>query len=402
MNIVAIAGSTVPSDTANSIQVMKACSALVQLGHNLTLIVPDTVRKSEDVVSIRPDEQGTTRPPHEVANRKSEIRNLKSHYGLQAEFPIEWLAASSRRMFTWQSVQRARALKPDLLYTWFPQSAVFGLLYKIPTVFEIHIQPTGLFGPAWHQAFAKLRGRKRLVSITRALVDVLEQDYNIRMKRDGVVIAPNGVDLERFASLPALPELARQALNLPSAPTVMCTGHLYAGRGADLFLALAKIIPQAQFVWVGGRPEDVAAWKKRAEHENITNLTFTGFIPNQDLPLYQSAADILLMPYSRSILGSSGTADSASVASPMKMFEYMAAGRAIVTADLPVIREVLNEKNAVFCEPDEVGKWKVEIDRLLGDEARRVELGIQARAAVEGYTWLARAQRILDGFVRDE
>jgi len=41
MNIVAIAGSTIPSDTANSIQVMKACSALVQLGHNLTLIVPE-------------------------------------------------------------------------------------------------------------------------------------------------------------------------------------------------------------------------------------------------------------------------------------------------------------------------------------------------------------------------
>ena len=40
MKIVAIAGSHIPSDTANSIQVMKACQALVQLGHELTLIVP--------------------------------------------------------------------------------------------------------------------------------------------------------------------------------------------------------------------------------------------------------------------------------------------------------------------------------------------------------------------------
>ena len=376
MNIVAIAGSTVPSDTANSIQVMKACSALVQPGHMVTLIVP-----------------GESQP---------EMGDLKSHYGLQAEFPIEWLSSSSRRAFTWKSVQRARALNPDLLYTWFPQSAVFGLLYKIPTVFEIHIQPTGFFGPAWHQAFAKLPRRKRLISITRALVDVLEHDYNIHMKPDDVVIAPNGVDLERFASLPASPELARQTLNFPSAPTVMCTGHLYPGRGADLFLALAKAIPQAHFVWVGGRSEDVATWKRRADNENIPNLTFTGFIPNQDLPLYQSAADILLMPYSRSIMGSSGTADSASVASPMKMFEYMAAARAIVTAELPVIREVLNEKNAVFCEPDEDGDWRREIESLLADESRRIDLGKQAREAVEGYTWLARAQRILDGFVRDE
>jgi glycosyltransferase involved in cell wall biosynthesis len=375
MNIVAIAGSTIPSDTANSLQVMKACAALVQLGHKLTLLVPDSLQ------SLR------------------SISNLQAHYGIQEDFPIEWLSSSSRRAFTWQSVQRARVLKPDILYTWFPQSAVFGLLYRIPTIFEIHIQPTGFFGPAWHQAFARLPGRKRLVSITRALVDVLERDYNIRMKPDEVVIAPNGVDLERFASLLSTPEAARQALNLPSTPTVMCTGHLYAGRGADLFLALAKSIPHAHFIWVGGRPEDVAAWKGRAHTEDITNLTFTGFIPNQDLPLYQAAADILLMPYSRSIMGSSGTADSASVASPMKMFEYMAAERAIVTADLPVIREVLNEKNAVFCEPGRLENWRIEIERLLADESRRIELGQRAREAVESYTWLARAEKILDGFL---
>jgi glycosyltransferase involved in cell wall biosynthesis len=176
----------------------------------------------------------------------------------------------------------------------------------------------------------------------------------------------------------------------------MCTGHLYAGRGAGLFLALAKVVPQAHFVWVGGRAEDIARWQQRTESDNIT---FTGFIPNRDLPLYQAAADILLMPYSRSILGSSGTADSVSVASPMKMFEYMAAGRAILSADLPVIREVLNEQMAVLCEPDDVPSWKSALETLLRDESGRRALGAQAKGAVQGYTWLARAARILNGFV---
>jgi len=397
MNIVAIAGSTIPSDTANSIQVMKACSALVQLGHDLTLLVPDNDGQS----AVGSGQSAVGSRQWAIGNRQSSIVDLKSHYGLQTDFPIEWLASASRRMFTWQSVQRARALQPDVLYTWFPQSAVFGLLYKIPTIFEIHIQPTGFFGPTWHRAFANRRGRKRLASITRALVDMLERDFHIRMNPADVVIAPNGVDLERFASLPSTPELARRQLNLPAAPTVMCTGHLYAGRGADLFLVLAKSIPQAHFVWVGSRPEDIAAWKRRAETQNIPNLTFTGFIPNQDLPLYQAAADILLMPYSRSILGSSGTADSASVASPMKMFEYMAAGRAIVTADLPVIREVLNEMNAIFCEPDDLEHWRLEIEKLLADETRRVELGKRAREEVQSHTWLERAEKIVAGFPVD-
>ena len=367
MNIVAIAGSTVPSDTANSLQVMKACQALMQIGHEVTLLVPGA-------------------KPSGIA--------LKNHYGLQSDIPIEWLSSSSRRRFTWDSVQRARALRADLIYTWFPQSAVFGLLRGLPVVFEIHLQPTGLFGPVWHRAFARLRGRKRLVSITRALVHILERDFRMRLSGEDVVIAPNGVDLERFASVPD-PATARRQLGLREAPTVMCTGHLYAGRGADLFLALAKSLPQAQFVWVGGRPEDINTWKQKAESDNIV---FTGFIPNQNLPLYQAAADILLMPYSRSIMGSSGSADSAAVASPMKMFEYMAAGRAIISSDLSVIREVLNEKNAVFCKPDETVDWRLVIESLLEDEDRRMKLGNQAQQDVQGYTWIARAKRIMNGF----
>jgi len=367
MRIAAIAGSTVPSDTANSLQVMKACQALVQIGHDVTLLVPGSRNTTVD---------------------------LKQHYGLQTDFPIEWLSSSSRRIFTWDSVRRARALKADVIYSWFPQSAVFGLLRGMPVVFEIHIQPSGFFGPVWHRLFATIRGRKRLASITRALVNILERDFHMRFSGDEVVIAPNGVDLERFDSLPD-PVTARRETGLREGPTVMCTGHLYAGRGADLFLALAKSLPQVRFVWVGGRPEDIANWKLRVESDNVT---FTGFIPNRDLPLYQAAADILLMPYSRSIMGSSGFADSASVASPMKMFEYMAAGRAIVSSDLPVVREVLNEKNAVFCKAGETGDWRLVIESLLNDDRRRLELGERARGDAQGYTWVARAQRIMNGF----
>jgi glycosyltransferase involved in cell wall biosynthesis len=104
------------------------------------------------------------------------------------------------------------------------------------------------------------------------------------------------------------------------------------------------------------------------------------------------------MPYSRSIMGSSGSGDSAAVASPMKMFEYMAVGRAIVSSDLPVIREVLHEKNAVFCKPDDAENWRLALVALLEDDRYRTELGNQVRQDVQGYTWIARAQRIMNGF----
>ena len=370
MKIIAIAGSHIPSDTANSIQVMKACSALAQLGHDLILLVPEI-------------------------NVERLTFNVQQHYGIESSFPIEWLSGSSRRFFTFNAVRRALTYNPDLLYAWMPQSAVFGLLARKPVIFEAHLQPTGRFGPLWHRAFARLPGRKRLTCITYALKLTLEENYHMRMRPADVVVAPNGVELERFASLPD-PEAGRRSLGLRAAPTVLCAGHLYAGRGADLFLALARWTPSASFVWVGGRPADVEEWKRKAA--DLPNVTFTGFVPNRDLPNYLAAADVLLMPYARSILGSSGDASSAAVASPMKMFEYMAAGRAILTSDLPVIREVLDEHNAVFCPPEDIRAWQAALNDLLAEPRLRAALATQVRREVEQYTWLARAEKIMAEF----
>jgi len=372
MKIIAIAGSRIPSGTANSIQVMKTCQALTQLGHELTLLVPG-------------------------AAVDQTWESLAVFYGLQSHFKVEWLPGKSRRWFSWRAVQRARKLQPDFIYVWMPQSAVFGLLFGMPVIFEVHIQPSGLLGPAWHRLFARLPGRKRLVSITRALQQVLEMEHGVSLFPEQVVIAPNGVDLERFASLPD-PETARRQLGLPQALTVVCSGHLYAGRGADLFLALAQGEPQVQFLWVGGRPEDVKEWRRQAKRHGLNNVTFTDFVTNKELPLYQAAANILLMPYGRSIAGSSG-GDSAAIASPMKMFEYMAAGRAIMTSDLPVIREVLNETNAVFCPPEDVRSWQEALEDLLADPGRCAGLARQARLDVEKYTWLERVKKVLSGFM---
>jgi glycosyltransferase involved in cell wall biosynthesis len=244
---------------------------------------------------------------------------------------------------------------------------------------------------------------------TQALRTALERSTNIEFRSErsrrtdqAVIIAPNGVDMESYETMPD-PQEARRQLNLKDGLTVGFTGHIYPGRGADLLFELAKGMPQVNFLWVGGTLELVEFWRGKLHEANVDNVTMTGFVQHSRVPLYQSASDILLMPYSRSIEASSGQ-DIAEVINPMKMFEYMAAGRAIVTADLPVIREVLNEKNAVFCEPvgednweSGIGNWKLAIESLLGNEAHRIELGIQAREDVQGYTWTARASGILQG-----
>jgi glycosyltransferase involved in cell wall biosynthesis len=371
MRIVCISASQVPSDTANSIQVMKVCQAFTQLGHDVILLVPGMQPKGLQPVA------------------------LQKHYGLQSLFNIEWLPVRNRRFFPWTAVRRARRLDADLLYSWPIQSAALGLLNGMPSMLEMHDLPTGSFGPVWFRLFVSLKGRKRLLPITRALRNTLEKSYS-SLPDAQVVIAPDGVDLERYAKLPD-PEAARSELGLPKVQTVLCTGHLYEGRGADLFLELAGKFPQVSFVWVGGRPADVETWKTRAIERSLSNVTFTGFVPNERIPLYQSAADILLMPYQRSVATSSG-GNTAEICSPMKMFEYMAAGRAILSSDLPVLHEVLDDSTAVFSPLDDPGVWEAGLRRLLADSKRRQALGEQAQAAVGRYSWVARAKRVLERF----
>ncbi len=378
MKIVAISGSQVPSNAANSLQTMKAAHALTQIGHDVTLIVPFSGQSVGD----------------------NNWNDLAHYYGLQNEFQIEYLPSASRRLFFLSAVRRAKMLKPDLLYAWPLPSAVMGLMNGMPVILELHDLPSGRVGPLWFRYFRDFKGKKRITLITSALKDALSERYGDAFRNSDVVLAPNGVEPERFNALPDQ-VTARKNLGLKEAPTVVCTGHLYSGRGVDLFIHLAKTFQDKgiQFVWAGGKPADVEIWTKQAE--SLPTLNFCGFIPNTQLPTYQAAADVLLMPYSREIGISSGAGNSAHVSSPMKMFEYLATGRAILASDLPVFHEVLNEKNAVFCPPEDIAAWEKSLEYLLDNPGKRQELSVQAQLDAQRYSWTERARRILNGFPGD-
>ena len=374
MRIAIITNSRIPSLTANSIQAMKVCQALAQLGHDIRLFLP---RETEPAT----------------------WEQLASHYGLSTPFEIEWLPsirALKRYDFTFYSILKARSFKPDLIYTWLLNPAVVALWLGWPVLLEMHAEVAGRVGPWLMRRFWRSSTRKRMLVTTRPLRDAIEMVAGLEFPEEAVQIAPNGADLSQYETMPDAAD-ARRQLGLDEKLTVGFTGHIYPGRGADLLFELAKRMPDVNFLWVGGRPVDVDYWREKLADAGASNVTMTGFVENSKLPLYQSAADVLLMPYERSISASSGQ-DIAEVINPMKMFDYMAAGRAIVSADLPVIHEVLNENNAVFCEPGNVDMWEKILRELLADEPRRQALGAQARVDVAEYTWMARAERALDGF----
>lgn len=378
MRIAVITNSRIPSLTANSIQVMKVTQALMQLEHDVCMFAP----------------RETETPSRE---------RLLTHYGLRLAPDLELLPSNKhlkRLDFILHARRAARRFRADLIYTWLPQSAALALWSGYPVVLEMHADTAGLTGAWWLRQFWRARGRRLMTVTTSALRNALERSTGLSFPDEAVIAAPNGVELEKYDGLPS-PSEARRQLNLPEGLTVGFTGHIYPGRGAELLFELAQQMPRANFLWVGGMPESVEFWRGKLNEAKMTNVTMTGFVAHEHIPLYQAASDVLLMPYSRSISASSGQ-DIAEVINPMKMFEYMAAGRAIVSADLPSIREVLNEGNAVFCEAGNwelvIGNWRSEIEALLEDESRRLALGSQARRDVDRFTWVKREERILDSW----
>jgi glycosyltransferase involved in cell wall biosynthesis len=379
MKIALVTNSRIPSLTANSIQAMKVAQALMQLGHDIKMFAPKEVP---------------------ITNHQL----LLTHYGLRLTPDLELLPSISglkRLDFIVHAQRAAKRFGAELIYTWLPQSAALGTWMGYPVVLEMHADNSGKLGVWWMRQFWKQKTPKVMTVTTSALRKALERSTKFQFKDEALLLAPNGVELEKYAGLPS-PVEARRQLNLKDGLTVGFTGHIYPGRGADLLFELARQMPAVNFLWVGGTPELVDFWRGKLSEAGMTNVTMTGFVKHEVIPLYQAAADVLLMPYSRSIEASSGQ-DIAEVINPMKMFEYMAAGRGIVSADLPSIREVLNEGNAVLVEPVEegnrewgMGNWKAAIESLLADEPRRLALGVQARKDVEQLTWVKREERVME------
>lgn len=377
MRIVCISASQVPAQTANSIQMMKVCHALTRLGHSVRLFVP--------------------------GERTVAWADLAEIYGLDEPFEISWLHARPalhRYDLAWSAVGLARNQGAEVVYTWMLQTAVLALGRGVPTVLELHDRVTGRIGPWLFRRFLAAKGEKRLLLITRALRQRLEHDFSVQLSQEVAILAPNGSEPERYASLPSANE-ARQQLGLPERTTAVYTGGFYAGRGMELLAGLAQAFPQVSFVWIGGRPQDVEKWRAKLAGEGTNNVILTGFVANRKLPLYQAAGDILLMPYGRVITGSSG-GNSVDICSPMKMFDYLACGRAILASDLPVLHEVLHERNAVFCPPEDEQAWREALAALLGDPARREALGRQAKADAGRYSWVERERRALENFPRQQ
>lgn len=188
-----------------------------------------------------------------------------------------------------------------------------------------------------------------------------------------VEVTPNAAVPERFAGFPPRPPAAR--------PLAVFCGALRPWHGvetiAEAWSLLGESAPPLRVIGDGPGRDAMAA----------AGAEMVGAVPHEDVPALLADAEIGLAPYSR---------DAPAYFSPLKLFDYLAAGLAVVAADIPGVRDVTGETGAVLIPPGDARALAAAVGRLGRDGEERLRLGQAARLLAAEHTWQRRGQRIIE------
>ena len=162
-------------------------------------------------------------------------------------------------------------------------------------------------------------------------------------------------------------------------------GKLDEWKGVPTLAKAAACTPGVKTVIIGGSKEQVKAYKSE-----YPEVEFLGGSQYSDLPAFQQAADILVIP------NSAKTKVSAEYTSPLKLFSYMTAKRPIIASDIPSLRNVVSDSNVYFFAPDDPRSLKKVIETVLADPIQAANKAQAAFDLSKRYTWSNRARDIIE------
>lgn len=366
-----------PSQLANSVHVMKMCEAMTSLGHAVFLY-----HTSPGADAWSSADQSRIFAEYGVVNR-FQLVNMPSRGGVFRHLLGLRVA-----------VHVARRAGNALVFSRFLPAAAWCSLAGLATVHELHTPPETMSERLYLRVLLAGRGFRKLVAITRALAAELHKHVTARYRAD-ILVEADGVNLDEYRggeqSRPVPGDIAGLA---GRRPLVGYIGSLHPGKGVEMLLPVARCTPALQFMVVGGPDQVADRYRRQAEAEGVHNIAWLGFRKNVEVPAYVQACDVLLLPNQRSVV-LLNRKNIGQWTSPLKLFEYMAAGKIILASNLPVLREVLNPGNSVLCDPEDPSAWVAHLERISRGEQGYRDLAERARRDVAHYSWSRRAARCL-------
>ncbi len=370
MKLAYITNASFVGGWAHSVQIVNMCKSFSENGVDVTLILP--YRKIFSEVDLF---------DHYKIPRNFKVKLvpcLDLFFGNPSKF-FYWL----RFISFYLSARIYILFKPfDYLYSRDLYSALF--FPKI--IIEQHSFPKKIKFPL-NFVFNK---KRKVVCLT---FFIKNRFIKAGILDTNAIVAPSAVDLEEFSekkSKMIIEGIEDGDFVFGYIGTLKTMGM---EKGVSDCLKSLKFLDSSyKFLVVGGEKDDLEYYKKMSEDLNVQDkVVFVGKVPYSEVSSYSSACDIFVAPYPEN-------EHYSFFMSPLKIFEYMASKKPIITTSLPSVKEVLEDgKNAMLIEPNNPKQLAESIIKLKNDHELGVKLSERAFEDVkEKYTWDKRAKTILD------
>ena len=390
-----VANARLPTEKAHGHAIVKMCEAYANRGIEVELWHPR--RHQDPRIAQRSVFEYYGVPP------VFDVRTLPNIdvIAVERRFPpsvFPWVMGVHDLAWAATVAVRAATRPPMLCHTRDPAVALCMTAARVPTVLEIHAPPAGPRRSLVRQVGRRshLRGVVALTASTREALIALGLDP------ERIVVIGSSVDLADFTELRG-PAESRAVHDLPTDRAIVGYIGRFQTLGAEKGLATAvRAVGSMRrasgdaplLLCVGGPMDHVDEYLSAgiASGGDVDDFLFVDHVPSTQVPGWISACDIGVIPFPPED-------HFAKYASPMKLFEFMAAGVPVVASNLPAIREtIVHDQNGWLVSPDSSNDLAAAFEILLHDAGLRQRLASRARTDVNAHTWSRRAETILARF----
>ncbi len=358
-NVYYIADTSLTNNSAYTHHVIKMSDAFSQ-EKNTILLIP-FVKKKNIYNSIK----------------KKFLLTSKKRFFICSILKYKSLNFIHRIIFAYKVANYLKDKNSNLILTRSFMASVFLSIFKINHIIEIHSELRGLTKFLLiNLNFINSKYISKIIFISNAL----KKKFKIINKKK-IMILHDAVDIKNF----------NNKKNSESIKFVTYVGSFHKGKGVEVILELAKKFSKLVFN-VYGEPLD-------NNFKNLKNIKIHGYIDYKHVPDKLSKSDLLLLPSQEIQYGRSKSVNISNYNSPLKMFDYLASGKVIVSSKLGGICEVLkHNQNSILVNGFQISAWEKTINNILVKKYNLKKIRRNSIKTAEKFTWIKRVKNILRAY----